>query len=602
MLGDMQRNSQDNTLKYLSEINGHLKNIVLIISIEQKILELNASAKWLFGITKDIEYSDEHSELLHFEKNWFPIKKGITKFLESGSASTFKSQVSSPDRKIRTISWQIDKLADTTEETNRIAILGTDITAPNHDIKLLRERDLRFQLLVDQAGDAFFILDDEGKIFDVNPRACLNLGYTHEELLKMNILEVDIDADEKQHRRLFWNLLDTGQYITFEGKHKRKDGTTFPVEIRLGRLDLDGRKLFLALCRDISERKQRETELLRAFKKINVLKEKLERENTYLRNEIDLSYRHEKIIGESALMKSILSQAQKVAKTNTCVLILGETGTGKELLAHAIHSQSNRNGQSMIKVNCAALPATLIESELFGREKGAFTGALKKQIGRFELAHGTTIFLDEIGDLPIELQSKLLRVLQEGQFERLGSNKTISVDVRIIAATNRNLPEMVHKQKFRQDLYYRLNVFPITLPPLRDRQEDIPLLTWEILGKLSKSMGKSVRQIRKKDMEFLTQHTWPGNVRELKNVIERAMILSTSPTLKFEFLSDMDIPENVHIPSSLKEVEKKHILKVLGHTNWRVSGKNGAADILSLKPTTLEARMKKLGIKRPVEG
>lgn len=476
-------------------------------------------------------------------------------------------------------------------------IMGTGIAEHNQETDSLNVIDHRFQLLVEQAGDAFFILDDNGKIFDVNHQACLTLGYTCEELLKMSISEVDIEAEDKQHKIQYWKSLAPGQYITFEGMHRRKDESTFPVEIRLGRLDLGEKEFYLALCRNISKRKQRETELLKAFEKIKELKEELEKENNYLRGEIELRYLHHKIIGESDAIKRVLGQAEKVAETNTCVLILGETGTGKELLAHAIHNMSDRKRHPMIKVNCASLPATLIESELFGREKGAFTGAVSKQIGRFEAAHGTTIFLDEIGDLPMELQPKLLRVLQEGEFERLGSTKTISVDTRVIAATNRNLTEMARKQIFRQDLYYRLNVFPITLPPLRERQEDIPLIVWAMVDKFSKSMGKPVKRILKKDMILLTQNPWPGNVRELKNVIERAMIMSTGPTLQFGFLADMETPTETNL--SLKEIEKKHILKVLHHTNWRVSGKNGAAEMLVLKPTTLEAKMKRMGIKRP---
>ena len=483
---------------------------------------------------------------------------------------------------------------------NIIVIMGAAIAEHNREVDSLITKDHHFQLLVDQAGDAFFILDEKGQIFDVNHRACQTLGYTREELLRMSILEVDVEAEDKEHKARYWKPLASGQYITFEGIHQRKDASTFPVEIRFGRLDLGEKKLYLALCRNISKRKKRETELLKAFKKIKALKEQLEKENIYLREKIQLTYQHHKIIGESDAIKRVLSQAEKVAQTNTCVLILGETGTGKELLAHAIHNMSDRKGHPMIKVNCASLPATLIESELFGHEKGAFTGAVSKQIGRFEAAHGTTLFLDEIGDLPMELQAKLLRVLQEGEFERLGSTRTISVDTRVIAATNHNLSELARKQKFRRDLYYRLNVFPITMPPLRERQEDIPLLVCFMLDKFSKSMGKSVKHILKKDMNLLIRNIWHGNVRELKNIIERAMIMSTGSTLQFEFLADMERPTE-EMSLSLKEIEKKHILKVLHHTGWRVSGNKGAAEILELKPTTLEAKMKKMGIKRPTK-
>jgi len=295
-------------------------------------------------------------------------------------------------------------------------------------------------------------------------------------------------------------------------------------------------------------------------------------------------------------MKDVLSQTEMVAKQNTSVLILGETGTGKELLARAIHNISPRKDRVMIKVNCAALPATLIESELFGREKGAFTGALTRQLGRFEAASGSTIFLDEIGDLPLEMQAKLLRVLHDGQFERLGSAESVTVDVRVIAATNHNLEQEMREGRFRQDLYYRLSVFPITVPPLRERREDIPLLVWSFVREFGESMGKSISEISKKDMDTLKSYFWPGNVRELKNIIERAMILSTGATLHLDPMSSGDV-EAMH-SMTLEGVEKSHILEVVESTGWKISGRNGAAEVLGLKESTLRARMKKLGIQR----
>ena len=258
---------------------------------------------------------------------------------------------------------------------------------------------------------------------------------------------------------------------------------------------------------------------------------------------------------------------------------------------------SSRKNRQMITVNCAALPSTLIESEMFGREKGAFTGALSRQIGRFELADGSTIFLDEIGDLPIELQAKLLRVLHEGEFERLGSTKTLSVDVRVIAATNHDLEQAVREGSFRKDLYYRLNVFPITIPPLRERKDDIPLLVWAFVKEFGKSMGKSIEQIPKKTIDMLQSYSWPGNGRELRNVIERAMILNSGQTFHIDRIRSEDL--EAEQPVRLEEVERRHIVDMLERTGWRVSGKKGAAEILGLKPTTLEARMKKLGIERP---
>jgi transcriptional regulator with GAF, ATPase, and Fis domain len=344
-------------------------------------------------------------------------------------------------------------------------------------------------------------------------------------------------------------------------------------------------------------RREAEVELQNSYDEIKQLKERLETENIFLREEIEVKYKHHEIIGGSVAIKQVLNQSEKVADQETSVLILGETGTGKELLAHAIHNMSPRNSRTMIKINCAALPSTLIESELFGREKGAFTGALSKRIGRFEAAHGSTIFLDEIGDLPLELQAKLLRVLHEGQFERLGSNKTVSVDVRIIAATNHDLEQRMREGLFRKDLFYRLNVFPITVPPLRDRREDIPMLVWTFVKEFGVSMGKSIEEIPKKTMDFLQAYSWPGNVRELKNVIERGMILSSGLTLCIDPVESKQ--SNLIQNRTLKEMERNHLLDVLESANWRIYGNKGAAEILDLKPSTLQYRMKKLGIKKP---
>ena len=303
-----------------------------------------------------------------------------------------------------------------------------------------------------------------------------------------------------------------------------------------------------------------------------------------------------KVLGDSPALTRVLRLVEQVAPTDATVLLLGETGTGKELLASAIHTLSPRRTRMMVQVNCAALPAALIESELFGREKGAYTGALSRQQGRFEAAHGSTLFLDEIGELPLDLQAKLLRVLQDGQFERLGSPTTLHVNVRIIAATNRDLTKAVQAGSFREDLYYRLQVFPIMVPPLRARQDDIPLLVWAFVQEFSRRMGKTIDAIPRPTMQALQRYPWPGNVRELRNVIERAMILSTDATLRVEVPAGGGATAPAH--QSLAEVERRHIGAVLEQTGWRIRGRGGAAELLGLKPTTLEARMQKLGLQR----
>jgi transcriptional regulator with GAF, ATPase, and Fis domain len=345
------------------------------------------------------------------------------------------------------------------------------------------------------------------------------------------------------------------------------------------------------------ERKRAEQKLRSALAEIKQLRDRLQQENVYLRQEFRLRHDHEQIVGRSRAVARVLAEVEQVAGTEATVLLQGETGTGKELLAAAIHNLSPRRDRPMVRVNCAALPASLVESELFGREKGAYTGALSKQVGRFELAHDSTIFLDEVGDLPLEVQVKLLRVLQEGTLEHLGSPRPIRVNVRVIAATNQDLAQAVRAGRFREDLFYRLNVFPITVPPLRERREDVPLLVWAFVEELGKSLGKTVRAVARESMEALQRYPWPGNVRELRNIVERAMITHTGGTLRVPLPGIADSPAVKSM--ALEDVEREHILRVLEVTRWRVRGKDGAAEMLRIKPTTLESRMAKLGIRRP---
>jgi formate hydrogenlyase transcriptional activator len=340
-------------------------------------------------------------------------------------------------------------------------------------------------------------------------------------------------------------------------------------------------------------------ENMRAYEEIARLRAKLEEENRYLQEEIKSDHNFEEIVGQSRAIKEVFRAVEAVAPAGATVLITGETGTGKELVARALHNLSPRRGKALIKVNCAALPAGLIESELFGHEKGAFTGAIARKIGRFELAHGGTLFLDEIGDLPLELQPKLLRVLQEGEFERIGASHTTTVDVRVVAATNRDLETAVQEGRFRSDLYYRLNVFPIRLPPLRERTDDIPLLVRYLTLKYGPRLGKRISNLPPAIMEVLKLYSWPGNVRELENVIERATILSTGAELDLSWWPmTTGARGRGGGTRTLEEVEREHIRAVLELTGWRVSGEQGAAGQLGMKPTTLEARMKKLGIRR----
>jgi transcriptional regulator with GAF, ATPase, and Fis domain len=380
---------------------------------------------------------------------------------------------------------------------------------------------------------------------------------------------------------------------------------------RLLQINIDERKRIEEALKESEARSLRNEEALnQALQEIGRLKEQLQAENVYLREEVRLAYGFGEIIGQGASFKTALHQAEQVAPTDTTVLITGETGTGKELLAHAIHNLSSRKNRPLVKVNCAALPATLVESELFGHEKGAFTGAATARSGRFKLADGATIFLDEIGELPLELQAKLLRVLQEGEFERLGSSRTIRVDVRVIAASNRDLEQEVRRGSFRADLFYRLNVFPIRMPSLRERREDIGMLVNFFVEQISRKMGKRIEALPEEMLGAMEQYPWPGNVRELKNVIERAVILTQGSKLQLPEELKMCMHSETSVetqqelaasddPVELDEVQRRHIVRVLKQTFWRIEGTRGAAAILGINPGTLRSRMKRLGISRP---
>ena len=355
------------------------------------------------------------------------------------------------------------------------------------------------------------------------------------------------------------------------------------------------------LLQEIEERKEAARSLKRAYAEIERLKDRFQAESIYLQQDIDREFNFGEIIGRSKALERVFFQVEQVAPQDATVLLLGETGTGKGVVARAIHNRSARRDQPLVTVDCTALPANLIESELFGREKGAFTGADARQMGRFELADGGTMFLDEIGEMPLELQTKLLRVIQDGEFERLGSPRTIKVDVRIIAATNRNLQEEIGRGRFRQDLFYRLNVFPIAIPPLRQRKEDVPLLVNFFVAKFNKKIGRVFETVEKETLKILQEYDWPGNVRELENVIERAVISSQGASLRvldrFETsrLGGDEVGQDV---KALGEMERDYILRVLQKTSWRIEGKAGAAIIVGLNPSTLRGRMRKHGIRR----
>jgi PAS domain S-box-containing protein len=466
---------------------------------------------------------------------------------------------------------------------------GAELERERMDAQL-KDNEERLRDLFDEAPIAYVNEGLDSKFIRANKTAMKTLGITPDQVEGTYGASFIPDTADAQ-RRLKDAFDSIGKGIDTSGvvlELRRKDNGR-PLWIQWWSRPDPGGSYTRTMFVDITDKVLMEQE-----------KARLEAANIYLQEEIKTVHNFEEIIGASTPIRKVMQSIEKVAATEATVLVMGETGTGKELIARAIHNLSRRKDGVLVKVNCAAIPAGLIESELFGHEKGAFTGALARKVGRFELADRATIFLDEVGEIPLELQTKLLRVLQEGEFERLGSTRTLKVNVRVIAATNRDLDKEVREGRFRSDLYYRLKVFPIVLPALRDRTQDIPLLVSYFVKKFSTAMGKKVESVSAKAMELLKRYPWPGNIRELEHVIERAVILSQGPELE---LGDW-MPKSTELTAAgpaatLEEVERGHILAVLTQTSWRVSGDKGAARILGLNPTTLEARMKKLGVVRP---
>jgi len=502
--------------------------------------------------------------------------------------------------------------------TERILLAFEDITEQKQSEEALKSSETRYRRLFETAQDGILILDaGTGRISDVNPFLVEMLGYSHEDLLGKKLWEIGVFKDIEASKAAFLELQSKGYVRYSDLPLETKDGRPMAVEFVSNVYLVNHHRVIQCNIRDITERKhlaealqkahdelerrveERTVELRTALSEIKAMKDQMETENIYFRHENKMKHRFEHILGKSDGLKYVLYRTEQVAAANTTVLILGETGTGKELIAAAIHNMSPRKERPLITVNCAALPGNLIESELFGREKGAFTGADTRQVGRFEVAHGSTLCLDEIGELPPEVQAKLLRVIQHNEFERLGSSHTIKVDVRIVATTNRDLEEEVRKGRFRQDLYYRLNVFPITVPPLRQRTEDIPLMVQAFVERYCRKLGKQITSIQKETMRMLQDYPWPGNVRELESIIERAVILCPGPVFQLADKLETSSPSLSSAVRTLEEAERNQITKILSETRWRIEGRDGAAAILGLNPSTLRARMHKLGIFRP---
>ncbi len=453
--------------------------------------------------------------------------------------------------------------------------------------------------------DPVILMCADGAIAFANSQAATLLGYGHDALIGLPLEMLVPDRFRDRHAELATAYLARPVVRPMGGgldlSALCKGGREVPVDISISPIDTAQGLVIVVTIRDMSAHKKVESDLRDALANVDRLQSRLQMENLYLREEIQTAFGFDEFVGKSDLLKFLLEKIDQVARSDAAVLISGETGTGKELVARAIHQHSGRKDQPLVKVNCAALPSSLIESELFGHEAGAFTGASTQTIGRFELASGGTIFLDEIGDLDPLMQTKLLRVLQEGQFERVGSGKTLNADLRVIAATNRDLRGAMQHGRFRPDLYYRLAVFPIELPPLRARREDIPLLVWHFVTKKQPRLGKRIDKITQTTMDRLVEYSWPGNIRELENVVERSMILSPGSTLIAE-PPLVSVETHTSGPDAnsvaFKDVMRSHILGVLRECHWRIKGKGAAAERLGMNPSTLRYRMKKLGIGR----
>jgi formate hydrogenlyase transcriptional activator len=461
------------------------------------------------------------------------------------------------------------------------------------------------EILLNAVGEGIYGLDINGNAIFINSAAEAMTGWSSAELLGKNIHQFHHHSySNGEHYpacdcKIFNTALDGISRQVAGEVFWRKDGSNFPVEYTTRAVYKNNTIVgAVAVFRDVSQQQQVELALRSALENVQSLTEQLQAENTYLQNELAQTWSPTGLVGKSSKMMEMLSQLELVSQTDSTVLILGENGTGKELVARNIHALSQRKNSTMVKVNCAAFTPSLLESELFGHEKGAFTGATSRRKGRFELANDGTLFLDEIGELSLEAQGKLLRVLQEQEFERIGGSETLKVDIRIIAATNRDLLAMLDQGTFRMDLFYRLNVFPITVPPLRERYEDIPLLSQAIIGTLNKKLGKNISAISNRSLSQLMQYSWPGNIRELQNLLEREMILTQSTVLNFNFKTNNKtlLPPVIE---TLAQVEARYILNALKLTKWRIGGESGAAKQLGLPESTLRSRMKKLKIVRP---
>jgi len=584
------RESERRLRMHVEDVRGYA---IFMLDPEGKVSSWNAGAERLKG------YRAEEIVGRHFSQ-FYP-----TEDIQSGKPDRALKSAAT-DGPFQEEGWRVRKdgsrfwasvtltaLRDSNGKLLGFSKITRDLTERKIAEEALRRSEAQLRAIFEHSPDAIIGVDPRGNILEVNAQAETFFGYNRSELIgkpvEMLVPERFRDKHPKYRDDYQHAARSRPMGVGLELFGLRKNGTEFPVDIMLSPVDTPEGKMVLSVIRDLSEKKQAQEEL-----------ERREREKQYLEEELYTEHRFEDIIGESPMLKRVLKQVETVAATDVTVLILGETGTGKDLIARAIHQLSSRSGHSLVKLNCAAIPTGLLESELFGHEKGSFTGAIAQKIGRLELAHQGSFFLDEVGELPLELQPKILRALQEKEFERVGGTRTIPVDVRLIAATNRDLGQMVKDRQFRGDLYYRLRVFPITLPPLRERREDIPLLVRYFVSKHARSMDRRIETIPPEIMKALVHWEWPGNIRELENFVERSVILTKGSTLRAP-ISELEMPPETALDegnTSLESAERDHILRVLREAKGVIAGPKGAAARLGVKRTTLNSKLKKLGIER----
>lgn len=616
---------QDSVLRYVQE------SFLLIDPVANRIIDANASTSALLGydldalckLTVTALFPFELPALITFTDSVLVQGNGWTNELsckhQEGHAVKVEVSASIYEALEQTlIIMQLrdkEKIRSLQEHAEANDYVRRGISEWKRIERIFQDIEHENQLILRAVGEGIYGVNADGKTTFVNPAAERMLGWDADELVGKDIHSLihyghSDGSDYPSHECPIYAAFHDGEIHRVDDEvFWRKNGSAFPVEYTSTPIRDHGQLVgAVVVFRDISERKQAERQLHAAYHEVEELKHRLELENAYLLEEIRAEHNYKEIVGNSMAVQRLVHQIKLVAPTNANVLITGESGTGKELIARAIHESSERHARPLIRVNCAAIPHDLFESEFFGHIKGAFTGAVSDRVGRFELADGGTLFLDEVGEIPLDLQSKLLRVLQENQFERVGDNKTRMVDVRVIAATNRDLLSEIKHKQFRQDLYFRLNVFPIESAALRERMEDVPILASYLLQRSLQKLNKTDIRLSKADIERLTQYDWPGNIRELENVIERAVILANHDKLVFELPTAESIPEAMPMDRlqlersairtyhDLANEERNNIIAALKSTGGKIFGTDGAAELLEIRPTTLASKIKRLRI------